>query len=101
MNHKHYRSEQERLDAEKREVEDFKIKTQVNFEAMLKGYPKKFNVSKCLSSDRTFPSCVSPVKAPVEMVTHLELIKQRILPKAALRNQRKKCHSDVRHSNET
>ena len=66
---------------------------------MLKDFPKKFNVAKCLSSDRTFPACVSPVKAPVQMVTHLELIKQRILPKAAQRNQRQKSHTVVRNSN--
>ena len=33
-----------------------------DFEKMLANYPKKFNVAKCLSVERTFPACFNPVQ---------------------------------------
>ena len=75
MHQKHYKTEKERLEAEEKEMSAAKKANLVDFESLLKNYPKKFDVSKCQSTERTFPSCTSPVKAPVEMMTHLELIK--------------------------
>jgi len=55
MHEKHYRTEKERLNAEKAQIEANMMNT-VDFEKMLVHYPKKFNVAKCLSNERTFPT---------------------------------------------
>ena len=52
----------------------------IEYENIAKFYPQKFNVTKCLSTDRTFPQNKSTVKAPVEMKTHIELIKEKFKP---------------------
>ena len=80
MHQKHFKTEKERIEAEEKEMSAAKKANLVDFESLLKNYPKKFDVSKCQSTERTFPSCTSPVKAPVEMMTHLELIKSQIIP---------------------
>lgn len=73
MHHKHYRTEAERLASEKKEAEAFKRNDFVNFEKMNQtaATALKFDVSKCLSTERTYPACVSSVKAPVELESHL------------------------------
>ena len=63
----------------------------VDFENLLKHYPTKFDVSKCLSADRTFPACKSSIKAPVELESHLQLIRNQIIP-ASKRDKTKKAN---------
>lgn len=58
MHTKYYRTERERLDAEQAEFEAG-LKNRVDFEKMLRHFPKKFNVAKCLSNERTFPANVT------------------------------------------
>lgn len=60
MHMQYFRTENERLDFERREDEVMQ-KPLVDYEYMLNDYPKRFNVAKCLSNDRTFPhNKVSP-----------------------------------------
>ena len=64
----------------------------------MKHYPTKFDVSKCLSADRTFPACKSSVKAPVELESHLTLIRNQIIPPSGRNNKTivaKKAAADI------
>ena len=67
MHQKYYRTERERLEAEKKEDEARERSQTVDFEKILKDYPKRFEVARALLTERTFPACKSTVKAPVEM----------------------------------
>lgn len=86
MNQEHFRTEQDRLDAYERE-RTFSQQPRLDYEKALVNHPTRLNYSTVLSQDRTFPACVSSVKAPVEMESHLELIKQRVLPNGANRKK--------------
>ena len=80
MHQEHFRTERERQVAEMAGQEALRKETFVDFENLLKNYPTKFDVSKCLSADRTFPACKSSIKAPVELESHLQLIRNQIIP---------------------
>ena len=55
MHEKYYRTEEERINAEKAEFEA-SMRNTLDFENNLKQFPKQFNVAKCLSYERTFPT---------------------------------------------
>ena len=82
MHQTHFRTERERLAAEKASYDAHRQKNIVDFESLLKNYPTKFDVAKCLSTERTFPACPSPIKAPVELETHMQLIKNQVIPQS-------------------
>ena len=50
-------------------------------------------MTKCLSTDRTFPQNKSIVKAPVELKTHIELIKEKFKRSTKRRDDLSEQHS--------
>ena len=77
---RYYRTEKERLEAEKAQKES--IKSGLNFEEIMQNYPSKFNVADCMSHERTYPACKSSVKVPIELESFVAIERDRINPRA-------------------
>lgn len=82
---RYYRTQRERLEAEAN-LEKYGYKTSVDFEKSLKDYPRKFNVVNCQTIDRTFPACMSDVKAPTELESFQSIALNKINPKTITHN---------------
>ena len=78
-NQPYYRTEQERLEAEARDMS--KNEEPFNIEEQLKNYPSKFKISECETLDRTFPACKSQTKVSTELDSFLQLQKTKICPR--------------------
>ena len=57
---------------------------QLNFEDLLRHYPKKFEISKCLNQDRTFPANM-PEKVTAKLESIQDFQKRKINPRASNR----------------
>ena len=85
MHEEFYRTEKERKTAERQS--DQKMKGQLlDFEDLLKNYPKKFDISKCLENDRTFPANM-PDKVSARLENPADFQKRRMAPAAANRKK--------------
>ena len=69
MHKPYYRTEKERVERELAVMASTQKQSYVDYEDVLGSYPKRFNVAKCLSNERTFPYCVSPSQAATHVKT--------------------------------
>ena len=95
MHADHYATEKQRKNAMKEKEANLK-QQQLNFEELLKHYPKKFEISKALNNDRTFPANM-PAKVSAKLESIHDFQKRRMAPAASNRKAEAKQSYYKRH----